>query len=117
MATQPIQVWQTKRTSKTSWLNLLNGEAGLPDSSGRMSDKSVQVTGTFGAGGSVTIQGSNDGGTTWHTLNQPDGTTPLTFTASGLEHVLENPELIRPIVTAGDGTTSLNIYLFCTSTA
>lgn len=113
----PIQVWRTKRASKTSWLALANGDTGFPDSSGRLSDKSVQVTGTFGAGGSVTIQGSNDGGTTWFTLNDPSAGTDLTFTTAGGFEILENVELIRPNVTAGDGTTALNVYLFCASTA
>lgn len=81
-----------------------------------MSDKTVQVTGTFGAGGSVQIEGSNDGGATWHVLNDPQGTA-LVFTAAKTEAILENTQLIRPNVTAGDGTTLLNVLLIETSTA
>lgn len=73
-------------------------------------DRTVQITGTFGTGGSVTIQGSNDGGTTWATLTDPLGNN-LTFTAAGMKQITELPALLRPLVTAGDGTTSLNVYL------
>lgn len=109
------QVWLSRRVSKTSWA-LFNGDQGLPQSGPRLSDKTVQVTGTFGAGGSVQIEGSNDGGATWHILNDPQG-TPLTFTAAKTETILENPQLIRPNVTAGDGTTLLNVLLVESSTA
>jgi hypothetical protein len=74
-------------------------------------DRSVQVVGTFGAGGSVSIEGSNDGGTTWKVLTDPQGNA-LTFTAAGLEAISEMTQKLRPHVTAGDGTTSLSIYVF-----
>ena len=64
----------------------------------------------FGAGGSLTIQGSNDGGTNWATLTDPVGNN-LTFTTSGLRQVTELPAMLRPIVTAGDGTTALKVYM------
>jgi hypothetical protein len=93
------------------WAGLLNTDSGAPIEYGFYSDRSVQVVGTFGAGGSVTLQGSNDGGTTWATLLDPAGAA-LTFTATGLRQVVTLPALTRPLVTAGDGTTSLNVYLF-----
>ena len=98
------------------WLALANGDTGGGGVTGTLtelgnySDRTVQVTGTFGAGGSVSIQGSNDGGTTWATLTDPQGVA-LTFTAAGLRQILELPFQIRPNVTAGDGTTSLNVYM------
>jgi hypothetical protein len=76
-------------------------------------DRSVQVTGTFGAAGSLTIQGTNDlAQGAWATLNDPMG-DPLTFTAAGLSQVLECSLFIRWIITAGDGTTSLAVRLLC----
>lgn len=72
-------------------------------------DRSVQVTGTLGTGGTVTIEGSNDGGTTWHALNDPSSTT-LAINSLKLEGILEVCELVRPRISAGDGTTSLNVY-------
>jgi hypothetical protein len=74
-------------------------------------DRACQVFGTFGAGGSVKLEGSNDGGTTWADLHIVDGTTVIAFTSAGMKTVLEVPALIRPKVTAGDGTTSLSVYL------
>lgn len=73
-------------------------------------DRSVQVFGTFGAGGTCTIQGSNDG-VTWHTLNDPQG-DPLAITVAGIYQVQELSRHIRPNVTAGDGTTNLDVFLY-----
>jgi urease gamma subunit len=65
----------------------------------------VQFTGTFGSGGSIQLEGSNDG-TTWAILNDLQGTT-IVKTAAGLEGVAELTRYVRPRVTAGDGTTAL----------
>ena len=92
-----------------SWTPLANGDNGNSLEAAATSDKTVQVVGTFGAGGTCVVQGSNDG-TNWATLTDPDGTN-LSFTASGLELVRENPRYIRPNVTAGDGTTSLTVHI------
>lgn len=93
--------WMALTTTNT------NGDAvGMQD----YQDRTVQITGTFGSGGSVRIEGSNDGGTTWATLTDPLGNS-LTFTSAGMKQITELPALIRPLVTAGDGTTSLNVYL------
>ena len=72
-------------------------------------DRVIQVNGTFGIAGNVTLQGSCDG-TNWFTLDNPQGTA-LNFTAGGLKEVLENCPYIRPFVTAGDGTTAITAIL------
>lgn len=72
-------------------------------------DRCVQVTGTFGSGGSISVQGSNDG-TNYAILKNAQGTA-VTFTAAGIQQVVELPRYMRPIVTAGDGTTSLTATL------
>ncbi|MBM4199747.1 MAG: hypothetical protein FJ189_00470 [Gammaproteobacteria bacterium] len=95
----------------TTWAALTttnaDGEAlALPSAA----DRSVQVTGTFGAGGSVRIQGSNDNGVTWAVLTDPQG-NDLNITAAKIERITELTELIRPLVTAGDGTTSLTVHI------
>jgi hypothetical protein len=69
----------------------------------------VQVFGTFGTGGNLRFQGSNDG-TNWHPLNDVTG-THINLTAAGIEAAVELPRYVRPIVTAGDGTTSLTCIL------
>lgn len=78
------------------------------------SDRTVQVVGTFGAGGTVVIEGSNDG-TNWATLTDPQGNA-LSFTAAKVETVMELTRYIRPRVTGGDGTTDLTVILLMRST-
>lgn len=73
-------------------------------------DRSVQVFGTFGAGGTVVIEGSNDGGVTWATLHDPQGNA-LSFTAVAFRTIDEVSEMIRPRVSAGDGTTALTVAM------
>lgn len=94
-----------------TWTGLLNGDTGSAVGLANFADKTMQVTGTFGSGGSVTMQGSNDG-TNWFTLVDPQGNA-LTKTSAAGELILENPVYIRPNVTAGDGTTSLAVTVAC----
>lgn len=91
------------------WLTIPNGNTGTPLLINRMTDRSVQVSGTFGAGGTVVLEGSNDG-TNYYTLNDLQGNA-LSFTSARLEGISEPATYIRPSVTAGDGTTSINVYL------
>jgi len=112
-----------------TWPAMANGDTGQPFVCPDKSEKSVQATGTPGAGGSCTIQGSNaqafqstlTGGAAagvapgYASLNDPQGNV-LTFaaadiTAGKIEEVLENPLVIRPNVTAGDGTTAVTIRM------
>lgn len=75
-------------------------------------DISVQVVGTFGVGGTLLIEGSNQATpANWATLNDPQGNA-LSFTAAKMEQLLEMPRWIRPRVSAGDGTTSLTVELW-----
>ncbi len=76
-------------------------------------DKTIMFTATWGAGGSVSLEGSNDG-TTYFILNEPDNTSPVTATANALMTVLANPLWVRPRVTAGDGTTDVDVKLIAT---
>ena len=73
-------------------------------------DRSVQVLGTFGVGGTCIIEGSLDGGTTWAPINDLGGTA-LSFTAAGIKGIREDVLLVRPRVTGGDGTTSLTVIM------
>lgn len=71
--------------------------------------RSVQVTGTPGTGGTLVIEGSNDG-TTYATLGDNQGTA-VSFTAAGLKSIGTVPRYIRPRVSAGDVTTSFGVVL------
>jgi hypothetical protein len=96
--------------SALQWLwTLANGDTGTPvpisDALGPW--LASVISGTLGAAGSVTWQGSVDGGTTWFTLNDDAGAA-LTMTALNTNKLVkERPFLVRPNCTAGDGTTSL----------
>lgn len=88
-----------------TWTGLLNTDGGVPLEMIGSADRSVQVTGTFGAGGTVLIEGSNDG-TNYSVLHDPGG-NDLSLTSGQIIAVLEISAFIRPRVSAGDGTTSL----------
>lgn len=91
-----------------AWTGLpLNGD-GDPVPFCQYTDKSAQVTGTFG-GATLQIEGSNDGAN-WATLTDPQGNA-LSFTTAKIEMVAEATAQIRPKITGGDGTTNLNVHL------
>ena len=87
------------------WSGLLNTDDGRGSRSGHLSDLSVQAFGTFGAGGTVTIQGSADG-TTWAPIG-----AGLTLTDGQVKSVGSVPAYIRPNITGGDGTTNLSVVV------
>jgi len=94
-----------------TWTGLLNGDTGtpleFPDYGG---DATFSVDGTFGTGGSIKLEGSNDG-TNYYTLKDPLGSA-IVKTAGGLSLITEAPRFVRPSVTAGDGTTNLSCRLY-----
>ena len=95
------------------WSGLLNGDTGVPFASHQDDIRLVQVTGTFGAGGSVTVQGTLEATpTNYQTVHDPQG-NDLTFTSgtNRLEQAQEGPLVFRPSVTAGDGTTDLVVTM------
>lgn len=67
--------------------------------------KSIQFEGTFGVGGTIVWEGSNDG-TNYRALTDPQGNA-ISKTAAGIEQCEEVTRYVRPHVTGGDGTTSL----------
>jgi hypothetical protein len=97
------------RTIVATWPNLANGDDGETIKFSQYADKSAQVFGTFGAGGSLRIEGSNDG-ENWAVLTDPQG-NDLVFTSAKIEMVTEATLHVRPKVTAGDGTTALTVVL------
>lgn len=71
--------------------------------------RAIQVTGTFGAGGTCIVEGTLDN-TNWFQLNDLGGTA-ISFTAAGLKGIREDVLAVRPRVTGGDGTTSLTAVM------
>ena len=111
MAVQPYTTsgqHQLGTTRVFSW-TLTNGDTGtpVPITNALGPWLASVVSGTLGTGGSVTWQGSVDGGTTWFTLNDDTGTALTMAALNTNKPVKERPLLVRPNCTAGDGTTSL----------
>jgi hypothetical protein len=93
-----------------TWTPLTTTNAdGAPIAYAGAGGRTVQVNGTLGAGGTLIVEGSNDG-TNWYQLSDLGGTA-ISFTAAGLKGIREEPLYVRPRVTAGDGTTSLTAVL------
>lgn len=101
--------------ARVTWSGLLNGDSGAPVAMPEYPDRTAHITGTFGVGGSINLEGSNDLTTetpTYTVITDPQANA-ITKTAAAIEAVLEAPYLIRPNVTAGDGTTSLVVKMLC----
>lgn len=92
-----------------TWPTLANGDDGSPIQFSGSGDKSIQVDGTFSVGGTVVIEGSIDG-TNYYTLTDALGNS-LSLTGGGIKSVGQHTVFIRPRVTAGDGSTSINARL------
>ena len=88
---------------------LANGDVTESFSVASYVDKSIQVFGTFGAGGSLTVQGSNDG-VNWATLSDEQGNA-LVFTAPGIKMPAQATQYVRGAA-SGDGTTDLDMLMF-----
>ena len=73
-------------------------------------DRTIQVTGTFGSGGSARWEGSNDGGNNYIVLTDPQGVA-LNVTTASIVQITEMTEFARPRITAGDETTDLTIAI------
>ena len=93
-----------------TWSGLLNGDTGNAFEFTDWADRCFQVSGTFGVGGNLLIEGSNDG-TNWNTLSDGTGAALGTVTAAALKQITEAPRFARPRVSAGDGTTNLTVVL------
>jgi len=92
-----------------TWSGLLNGDVGDYFQFTDWADRCVQVSGVFGTGGTVVLEGSNDG-TNWNTLSDMNGNA-MSYTAAVIKQMNEAPLYVRPHVTGGDGTTSLVVVL------
>lgn len=91
-----------------------SSDVGSPVPFAEWADRSVQVFGTFGAGGNLRWEGSNKESPAvdadWHALSDPQGNA-LDIGSAKVEAVTEVTRWARPRVTAGDGTTDLDVYV------
>ena len=81
-----------------TWPDLAVSDDGKPIEFANFADRSVQVFGTFGSGGSVRIEGSIDG-INYSTLTDPQGNN-LDINTAKIEAITELVRWIRPRVTA-----------------
>lgn len=105
--TKSLPDTMSQRVAVVQWASMANSDTGEQLELAQYPDRSVQVAGTFGTGGALVIEGSNDG-TNWATLTDPQGNA-LSFSSAKIEAVSELARYIRPRVAAGDGTTSLTV--------
>lgn len=92
-----------------TWATMVQGDDGDPipiDTLVQYLDRTFQVTGTFG-GASLVIEGTNDG-TNWATLSDPNGVA-LSITSAGIYQVIQVTLKMRPRVSGGGGSTSLDV--------
>lgn len=94
---------------KVVWSNMANGDVGSPVENAAYADRSVQVSGTFGAGGTAVIEGTINE-STYATLNDM-GAAALSLTSAAIKSIMDVPVKIRPSITAGDGTTSITVAM------
>jgi hypothetical protein len=94
----PSAAWQLPSVPPLTFATL---DSGQPMQLPSWADCSFQVVGTFGAGGNIVIEGSNDGNS-YGPLNDPFGVS-LNFTNDAPRQATERCQFVRPRVTAGDG--------------
>lgn len=101
--------YTTSRAYVYTWAAVPEGNQGNWVDVSVCKDLTFQIEGTFGSGGSVTLEGSNDA-VNAVTLDDFAGNA-LTKTAAALVSAAQLPRYVRPNVTAGDGTTSITVIL------
>ncbi len=87
------------------WVGLTEADTATPVQVPHRADKTVQVSGNFGASGDIAVEGTLDpDAAVWSELNDPQGNN-IALLAAGVETILENVVSIRPAVAAGTGVT------------
>ena len=112
MATTKFETFLQEGVWRTEWTSLLTGETGDKADLSKWPTKSIQISGTVGAGGSVNVQGSNDG-VNWFSLKDAFGAS-LATAAVGIYTIDQNTQHIRPAVVSGDGTTNIKVVILAT---
>jgi hypothetical protein len=92
---------QDGSVKKAVW-SFTGSDTGVAIRYAEWADRSVQMSGTWN-GATVLWEGSNDGGTTYLPLTDPQGNA-ISKTADAIEAVTEICELARPRVSAGSVT-------------
>ena len=111
---QPVNVAAGYNCQVVAWGPFKSGDNCLPILSVDMTDRSVQIEGTFSASTVITMQGSNNAtgtsGGSYHTLHDPSFTA-ISVTAPALLQVEEVAAFMKPVITNGDGNESITVTL------
>ena len=94
------------------WETVGDADQGIPAPAETFTDRSVQAVGTWDSA-TLVLQGSNDG-TNWTTLDDLQGNA-ISMTADGLVGIAEPTKFIRPSTSGGQGSTDIDVYVFCVS--
>ena len=113
MTTTVLTTFIEEGIVQADWTGLANAETGLATQLAKWPTKAAHATGTFGVGGAVAIEGSNNG-TDFFALRDSMGVAISLTAAAPIKDVLENPRHIRARVTAGDGTTNIRVLIVAT---
>jgi hypothetical protein len=105
-----VAAYKTNREALLQWFGLINGVMGRAYGASAFRDICVQVEGTFGAAGSVSLLASDDG-LNWEIAVDNAGNA-LTFTSRGRRVLGAGARYLKPSVTGGDATT--NLLVTCT---
>ncbi len=96
------------------WVGLSDGDVADHIELPFRPDKSMQVSGNFGTGGDIRVEGSLDpDAAVWGQLKDPQGNaiTFLTGNDKDMETILQNAFWFRPTVAAGTGV-SVTVRIF-----
>lgn len=109
MATVNYSIFRHDDDSLTfTWTPLTEtNNDGQPLILSRFPDKSVHVYGTFGAGGTCIIEGTNEAPGAFANAVTLEGVnnSNLSYTAAGIETIKEVPVQLRPRISAGTGVS------------
>lgn len=109
MALTAVTTYPGRGQVQVKWTALANGQSGDSASVGRWRDRTIQALGTFGAAGAVTVEGSQDGAA-WGAVTDHNAVA-IVLTDNKPRVIAEGPLYLRPRISAGDGTTAINVIL------
>jgi hypothetical protein len=89
------------------WSDMALNDDGQPIILTRFNDRTIHVSGTFGSGGLVVMEGSNDG--VEYLAMRDVFNNVISASTAKLITLTEVPVYVRPRVTGGDGTTSITL--------
>ena len=105
--------YPAKGITEVLWSGLTENDDGAPFDTALFPDKTVQVSGSFGTGGSVDIEGTLDVAAPGYDILKDGSDNLLTILSASqhIDYIAERAMKIRPNVTAGT-SVSLNVKLF-----